>query len=347
MSIIGRFKRLIFGASPKPGPRIQSSKTVRNEYRFSERDKLVAQKGAEDALQVFTESLNIANKSKNLETRESRLQVARDKLVELKKMEKQFPFLHLENLQAVEASIAEVAAETRELIAAQPKSKIFTTNEESQNNKIELWKANDDIIKGLEFCATMRLRTPLRVLLRHGEIHTNPNTKPPKIAMEMWEGIWTTKTQTYRELGIDIDEPQGTCASDIGQIPQAGGEYLKFLIEVRKIVELDESIENRIEKLREMPMVSDWKTYVEKHGGIETISGRFFPEFIDTIPKISATIDELSELGLETPNRIAAAPDETLLSIKGIGQSKLKTIRDYCAGITKNRDADRVENVIR
>ncbi|ABW68751.1 hypothetical protein Dole_2948 [Desulfosudis oleivorans Hxd3] len=230
--------------------------------------------------------------------------------------------------------------------AAQPKPKIITTIEESQNNKIGTWKDNQDVVHGLQFSATLQLRTPLRVLLRHGEIHTNINTKPPKIIKEMWEGIWVFKTKTFRELGCDVDEvAPGTHASDVGLVLPA--DYLPFLIAIRRVVELDEPIENRIKKLREMPMASDWKTYIEKHGGIEKIIRQFFPEFIDTIPKISAAIDELSELGLETPNRIAAAPDETLLSIKGIGQSKLKTIRDYCAGITKNRDADRVENVIR
>jgi hypothetical protein len=98
-----------------------------------------------------------------------------------------------------------------------------------------------------------------------------------------------------------------------------------------------------------MPMVDDWKPLIEKHGGIEKIIGRyFFPRFIDTMPTLNlSTIDELSKLGLDTPNRIAATPDETLLSIKGIGQAKLKAIRDYCAGITDNRNADRVEGVIR
>lgn len=225
-------------------------------------------------------------------------------------------------------------------------SPVRKTVGELQNEPLSAWGNNDDIITGLKFSATLQLRTPLRVLMRHGEIHTDPNTEPPKIAMEMWEGIWTTKTKTYRELGIDVDEIQGTHASDAGQV--IPDNYLPFLIAIRKIVELDEPIDDRIKKLREMPILDKWKTYIEKHGGIEAIIRYFFSEVIDTIPKLNlSTIDELSKLGLNTPNRIADAPDKTLLSIKGIGQSKLKTIRDYCAGITKNRDADRLENVIR
>ena len=522
---------------------------------------MVAQKCAEDALRVFTESLNIANQSKIRVKRESTLQIARDTLIELKNLSNKFPFLHLENLQAVEASMAEVEAETRALpylrskeeevilmciqsqfrvinesieiarkskyietkvyrlgvarnilkearkqasqfsleiegfdkaeaeinrideaikngtpteiagmlhidvntafssaarnilieatalkkekkyieacdklreaysadgaenlvieerlrlpmylqlagkndegwdelnrlnsryvdqlsqpiiahqmriflrkehnetasnpvrvilrsdnnvrplSAAQPKPKIITTIEESRRNNIDTWKNNQDVINGLQFIATLQLRTPLRVLLRHGEIHTDINTEPPQIIKEMWEGIWTFKTKTYRELGLDIDiePPQGTHASDAGQV--IPDDYVPFLIAIRKIVEVNEPIDNRIKKLREMPMVGEWKPFIEKHGGIEKIIGRFFPKFIDTIHKLNlSTKDELYKLDLNTPNRIAAAPDETILSIKGFGQAKLKVIRDYCAGITDNRDADRVEDVIR
>jgi hypothetical protein len=275
------------------------------------------------------------------------LQVASDKLIELKKLANQFPFLHLENLQAVEASIADVEAETRELIAAQPKPKIIKTIEESRRNQVNTWKDSQDVITGLQFTATMQLRTPLRVLLRCGEIHTDINTEPPQIIKEMWEGIWVPKTKTYRELGIDIDEiSPGTYASDIG--PVIPGDYLPFLIAIRKIVELDEPIENRVERLHEMSMVGKWKAFIEKHGGVEKIIRYFFSEFVDTIPKLNlSTKNEFSELGLNTPNRIAAAPDETLLIIKGMGQAKLKVVRDYCTGITDNRDADRIENVIR
>lgn len=87
--------------------------------RFSKRGILATQRCAEDALRVFTESLNIAHQSQNRLTRENRLQVAHDKLAELKKLENMCSFIHLENLQAVEASIAAVEAETRDLIKVQ------------------------------------------------------------------------------------------------------------------------------------------------------------------------------------------------------------------------------------
>ncbi len=126
MSIIGKLNRLIFGASDNhadqshmqsvPHPdQTQSSNADDNESRFSESDILTVQQRAETVQRAFSESLNIANQSKNRGVREYNLQIAREWLVELKKLANKFPFLHLTNLQAVEASIISVEAETRSL----------------------------------------------------------------------------------------------------------------------------------------------------------------------------------------------------------------------------------------
>jgi len=222
---------------------------------------------------------------------------------------------------------------------------VFTTIKESQNNKIDALKNNRDVVEGMMFCATLQIRTPLRVLMRHGELHADIKSEPPQIEKEMWEGIWVLKTIS--------DFMPFTVASDIG--PILADEYLPFLIAVRKIIESPDSIDDRIKSLGTMPIEGDWATYVtkqgsshSKHRGMDWIINYFFPRFIDTIPKINnEIIEELSKLGLDTPNRISAAPDELLLSIKGIGQAKLNAIRNYCAGLTDNRDASRVENVTR
>lgn len=323
---------------------------------LSESDKLAVQQRAETVLRAFTESLNIANQSKDRGIREYRLQIAREGLIELKNLESKFPFLHLRNLQEVEASIVTVEAETRALpynevtIAetSNARSLVGKTVGELQSEPVSAW-GNDDIITGLKFSATMQLRTPLRVLLRHGEIHTDRTKPPPRIAMERWEGIWLPVTKSFEEIACRPDSTADDVeffrrldaglarsyiiASDVGPILEEN--YLPFLIAVRRIVETDDTIEHRIEKLREMPIEAGWQVFVSKHGGIDGIIQRFFPKFINLAA------------GLDTPNRIAAASDETLLSIKGIGPAKLKAIRERCAGITENRDADRVENVIR
>lgn len=218
---------------------------------------------------------------------------------------------------------------------------------ELQNAPLPEWMTDD--FSGVEFEATMQLRTPLRVLLHHGEHYTKNDGRQPKIAHELWEGIWTPKAKplpTYREFGIDVDEVEDISASHIGPIEVK--EYLPFLIEVRKIVELNSSIKSRIKMLQEKPKVGIWKTYVNKHGGINKIIEEFFPRFIDTIPKINSAItSELHTRNLNTPNNITTASDELLIGIKGVGKAKLKVIRDYCATITSNRDGLRLEILTR
>lgn len=209
------------------------------------------------------------------------------------------------------------------------------------------WRDNQDWIKGLEFAATLQLRTPLRVLRRHGEQHTDLSKDPDPIAREMWEGIWLPLTKTFRELGLDVDEfPDGTFASDAGQVK--ADEYLPFLIAVREIVELHEPIDSRVAKLRNMLQNERWRHFVDANGGIEAIADHFFPRFVSTIPKIgSAVAEELFRRGLATPDAIAAAGDEDLASIKGVGPAKLAAIRSYCASQLHDRSVDRKETVIR
>lgn len=38
----------------------------------------------------------------------------------------------------------------------------------TNSNSNDAWRKNQDLVKGLEFCATLQLRTPLRVLRRLG-----------------------------------------------------------------------------------------------------------------------------------------------------------------------------------
>jgi hypothetical protein len=208
---------------------------------------------------------------------------------------------------------------------------------ELQDKEMSAW-GNSDIIKCLRFCATMQLRNPLRILLRHDEVHSDQNTAPPIIALEGWEGIWTAQvTKTPMQTHI---------ASDAG--PILAKDYLPYLIAIREVVEIDDSIEHRIEQLREIRIEKGWQAHLGKHGGFEGIISRFFPDFISTVPGITReTNEKLHALGLNTPNRLSGSADEALLAIKGIGPSKLLKIRAYCAGITENRDADRVDTVIR
>lgn len=66
-----------------------------------------------------------------------------------------------------------------------PKQKSFLndgkTIGEMQNKSLEDW-GDEDIIAGLEFVATLQLRTPLEILQHHGEIFKQKNQTPPNYA---------------------------------------------------------------------------------------------------------------------------------------------------------------------
>jgi hypothetical protein len=96
--------------------------------------------------------------------------------------------------------------------------------------------SNDDVLAGWELSVTMQRRTPLAWLLRHREFHEGSN-RPTEI-VPMQHACWVPVTRSWRSLGIDVDEmPETAMASEIGQIPVNGGNFLPFLIEYRMIVE--------------------------------------------------------------------------------------------------------------
>lgn len=209
---------------------------------------------------------------------------------------------------------------------------------------------NSDIITGLEFCATMQLRTPLRVLLRHGELFSDFPNEPPQIARAMWEGTWIAKAHSFHEIGIDLDEPPlSPMASGIGPIPADGGGYLKFLIAVRKIVESANSINHRLTSLSDEVNRPQWSMFQHaRFHSSHDISDYFFPAFLCEIPRLARkSADDLRRLGLDTPGTLDCAADVRLLEVPGIGPRTLLEIRKKCAETTVDRDNTRVDQVRR
>lgn len=91
--------------------------------------------------------------------------------------------------------------------------------------------ADETVIYGFRFSATMQRRNTLRVLRMHGRIERKNQSKLPAIIKENWQGIWLPKTKSWHELGLPIDEmPTGTMASEIGPISVDGGDYLRFML---------------------------------------------------------------------------------------------------------------------
>ena len=122
-------------------------------------------------------------------------------------------------------------------------------------------------------------------------------------------------------------------ASDIGPVPLDGGDYLPYLISIRKIVEMDLPIEERRNKLELSDSTSG-----------AALAEHFFPPFIKTIKGLSKdSITELHKANLTTPESLDMTSDESLLKIKGIGPSKLKEIRKSSA-ITTDKHCEWAES---
>ena len=297
-------------------------------------------------MELINESIQISNNSTNPETKVSRLELARAKLDSLELLSVQHPFIKLQRLDGVRKTIADLAKEYSE-------ARYYAKTDSScRDYQQDVWKnigiPVGNIAKGWKFGATIQLRTPLRVLARHGEIHDGLSD-PPAIAREQWEGYWLPLLKSFKELGIDLPDMKlaHTQASDIGPIPLDGGEYLKFLIKIRTIVEADSSVEVRRSLLREELRKPEWNEFCTKLGGNQNVSEQFFPPFIQTIKGLpSDTIAAMWAAGITTPEQLKNSADTTLKAIKGIGPAKLTTIRAACSDAI-NKTSEFVDRVSR
>lgn len=208
-----------------------------------------------------------------------------------------------------------------------------------QTEPLSAW-GDDSLISGLEFHATMQLRTPLRVLTRHGELHTDRDAPPPKIVEQAWEGIWTYKIKTWEELGIDLKEfPESTVASDIG--------FMQFLIAFRQNIEdVSLSIDEKISRVRELCNEPEFHGVVAGYGGPEELLERAFPRVIASIDGISATAKKsLIDAGFICVERIDQASDGELLALNGMGAVRLSKLRAFCNTYAGEKSLERFANV--
>src|SRR5690349_4433593 len=96
----GRIRRAIFGepaAAPEPAAELIGQQQM----------ALIAGM-AQRIVDVVNESMRMAHHSKNIETRRSRAQVAREKIGEVQAMAAQYPFLRVEQLADVERDLAKI-----------------------------------------------------------------------------------------------------------------------------------------------------------------------------------------------------------------------------------------------
>lgn len=149
------------------------------------------------------------------------------------------------------------------------------------------------------------------------------------IADEMWQGIWVPIARSFRDMGLDVDEPNFTMASDIGPIPQDGGNYLKFLVVLRDAAEADGMVEHRRASVVALLNDPTWGEEVEALGGTEAVTDRLFPAFVSTVPRMPAsTAVAMIDAGYATPDTILSASDVQLRAFDGVGSKLLAALRE-------------------
>jgi hypothetical protein len=327
-------------------PKKQEEKNDQNEPPNLTELQRFAWGQAISLVDLINESIQISNNSTNPETKVSRLELARAKLDSLELLSAQHPFIKLQRLDGVRKTVAGLAEEYSE--AGYYAKTDSSCRDYRQDVLKNIGMTDESLLKGWEFGATLQLRTPLRVLFRDGEKYEGL-AEPPVIAQQQWEGDWGRGIKSFKDLGIDLPEfdMKITRSSDVGQIPLDGGEYLKFLIKVRTIVEADSSVEDRRILLRQELRQPEWRDFCARLGGNQNVTEQFFPPFIQTIKGLPKdAIAAMWEAGITTPEQLENSTDANLRAIKGIGPAKLAMIRVACSDAI-NKTSDFVDNVCR
>jgi hypothetical protein len=301
---------------------VEKSFTNSKSGYFTKSDVKLIAETAQRIVQIINESLQIANTTNNNEIKISRIRTARLKLIELKGYAKNYPFIKIDKLHEVELNIRTFEEEIENITKGTVISRINWA-----------YYKNNDLVKGLRFVATLEITTPISVLLHHGETFSGPLSEAPIYGTEQ-DGIWLPEIKTWRELGVDIGElSAGESASDVG--PVKDSEYIAFLIDFRKIVEGQDSIDGKVKAIKKLCKVNkQYQKYFrminKSHEHKGDFPASFFYNQFTVIPGIGGkSAKSLFEAGIKTLDDLKNADDKTLLAASGIGTAALKKIRGY------------------
>lgn len=160
-----------------------------------------------------------------------------------------------------------------EYLAKQQKSKIKTTDIEYS-----------DILDGYIFSATMQMKTPSQVLCQHGRVEKIQTHKLPRITKHEGQGCWMPRIKPAEELGLWARDVKGGMASEVGTIPNDGGDFLRFMLFMHQIVE------NQLDNEEALMWVRSCYDMVGSDG--EPI-GKYVDHYGDTPEKALAAIQSL------------------------------------------------------
>lgn len=207
----------------------------------------------------------------------------------------------------------------------------------ARHDKPQLDTDLDDIITGWRYCATLQSRTPLAILRQHNR-RVPAVGGPPTLSREMWHGIWTPEVDEMYDLLGD----GATMASEIGPIPQDGGDYLPYLVALRTISEGSLSLLEKEEALRDLvksagPLGTPFSKYTKQGELVDQV----LPRSLNLLPVSKNVRHELLAMGLKTLESVKATSDQQLLEVKGLGPKSVVAIRQFLSTASFNLKAER------
>lgn len=124
-----------------------------------------------------------------------------------------------------------------------------------------------ELFSGWVYQAEFKLETPLAALLNHGEFRESIDDSDA-VTKSQEHGGWVQKTRSFREMGLDVEDNYNyTIASIVGYVPKGGGLFLDYLIELRRVVEDDLAVDQKIKLLNEVLVKQQYYEFNKKLGG--------------------------------------------------------------------------------
>lgn len=198
----------------------------------------------------------------------------------------------------------------------------------------EAYDANEYVLEGVEFIATLQVTTPYSVLVHHGEAFAGPPSKAPQYGTQ-GQGIWIPKTKSWKSLGIDLPEfPPSQHATDIG--PQHPEAYLPFLLAFRRILESDKTDELKIEELRALATQKpEYLEFWERHVSVrEDFPRSLFYRYFLELPGVGRKIAQaLYTAGFRSIDQVRRSELSELQKVPGVGPALAKKLTSgVCRG---------------
>lgn len=219
-------------------------------------------------------------------------------------------------------------------------------NNDSQN--IKLAKENDDLVKeGVEFHATLQLRTPLWILKKDGEVHTGTD-EPPQYGNDK-DGVWLPKLSSKFDF---LDEGSTSASDAMGSV--SAKKYLNYAIGLLTIFEQDITIHEKMLRAgqyaesEELQIVERYILKFYSNGtdnnnfSIADVMGRFIntddrleyfsdkENYLSLVNGVNKTIERsLIENEIKTINELQKLTSNDLVKLKGIGKISAEKIINF------------------